>query len=303
MDSYHIGADACKSRFAQITGELGNYGLYCFPLALIAEPDGRVRKQPLDNWKEYQQRAPSEEKIAEWIRRFPDAGAAIPTGPYTKVLGVDADSIGAIEWLEQRGMPETWLTRTPRGLHYYLRYPRTEYPIRNSVGEIAPGVDIRGYGGMLIAAGTRRPDGFVYRWDPGHSPADLLLADPPQWLLKTLAAHEQKKQPVAAQCELRAYTGKTSAWARKAFQANLDELSAASEGTRNAAIWKCSRRLGQLCAGGALNKAEVEPRLGAIIESWDNVEHSRDTMLRALKAGAITPRSAPTRHLVTVEVV
>jgi hypothetical protein len=271
-------------------------------LALIAEPGGRVRKRPLDNWKQYQQQAPGEEKIAEWIRRFPDAGAAIPTGPYTKVLGVDADSIGAIEWLEQRGMPETWLTRTPRGLHYYFRHPRTEYPIRNSVGEIAPGVDIRGEGGMLIAAGTRRPDGFEYHWDPSHSPADLPLADPPQWLLKALAAREQKKQPAAAHCIPRPYPGKASAWARKALQANLAALSAASEGTRNAAIWKCSRRLGQLCAGGALNGAEVESALGAIIGSWDNVAHSRDTMLRALKAGAITPRSTPIRHLVTVEV-
>jgi Bifunctional DNA primase/polymerase, N-terminal len=233
-------------------------------------------------------------KSATGAQRFPYAGAAIPTGPAAGILVVDADDAGAVERLEVRGMPETWLVRTARGLHYYFRWPTTEHAIHNSESTVAPGVDIRAYGGLVVAPGTRRSDGFTYGWEAGHSPEDLPLADLPQWLLTILIAHEKQKHATAP-CQPRPYVGRTSAWGRKALDANLRTLTAAPDGTKNRMLWDVSRRFGQLCAGGELDAGEVLPALNTIVEFWPNLAHSRDTIRRAFEAGAANPRSRTTQ--------
>jgi hypothetical protein len=283
-----------RPRFRSISDDARAIGLWCFPQAIIPSDDGHWQKKPLVKWKALQERPPTDDELHAWCQRFPFAGAGIPTGPGTGILVVDADSADSIEWLELRGMSETWLTRTARGLHYYYRWPQVDCVIHISAGEIAPGVDIRACGGQVAAPGSRRSDGFIYHWDTGHSPADLPLADLPQWLLSALVAHEKKKHSTTP-CQPRSYGGRTSAWARKAFDANLSALAAAQEGTRNTTLWDVSRRLGQLCAGGELDAVEVYAALGAIAESWPNLAHSRDTIRRAFEAGAASPRSAPSR--------
>jgi hypothetical protein len=42
--------------------------------------------------------------------------------------------------------------------------------IRNSVGHLAPGVDVRGDGGYIIAAPSVHPSRRRYAWLPGHTP-------------------------------------------------------------------------------------------------------------------------------------
>jgi Bifunctional DNA primase/polymerase, N-terminal len=283
-----------RPRFKSISDDARAIGLYCFPQAIVPGDDGHWQKKPLVKWKALQERPPTDDELHAWCRRFPFAGAGIPTGPGTGILVVDADSADSIEWLECRGMPETWLVRSARGLHYYYRWPLAEYEIRNSAGEIAPGVDIRGYGGQVVASGTRRPDGFIYHWDAGHSPTDLPLADLPQWLFNALVAREKKKHSTTP-CQPRSYGGRTSAWARKAFDKELAKLAATAEGSRNSTLWDVARRLGQLCAGGELDAVEVYAALSAIAASWPNLEHSRDTIRRAFEAGAANPKSAPSR--------
>src|SRR4029077_8704429 len=123
------------NRFQSITEALQAFGLYGFPL----DPDNKL---PLVPWKHLQEMPPTDAEVLDWCERFPDAGIGIPTGAATGLLVVDADSADAIEWLEIRGMPDTWLVRTRRGLHYYFAWPVSV--IRNSAGVIASGIDIRG---------------------------------------------------------------------------------------------------------------------------------------------------------------
>ncbi len=52
--------------------------------------------------------------------------------------------------------------RTPRGgMHFYFARPE-EGGVKNSVGKIAQGVDVRGDGGCVIAPGSSRNDGVEY---------------------------------------------------------------------------------------------------------------------------------------------
>jgi hypothetical protein len=124
--------------------------------------------------------------------RFPYAIAiAIPTGPATGICVLDADGTEAVEWVELRGVPATVIVRTKRGFHYYFRYP-TDLPVRNSAGRIHTGVDIRGIGGMAIAAGSLRPDDFIYRYVPGRALGEVAIALLPDWLRHWL---EQENAP------------------------------------------------------------------------------------------------------------
>jgi Bifunctional DNA primase/polymerase, N-terminal len=197
--------------FKSISDAIRGAGLWCVPL----DPDS---KQPLVPWKHLQELPPTDAEVLDWCELFHLAGIGIPTGRGNGILVVDADSADAIEWLEIRGMPDTWLVRTRRGLHYYFAWPVTVPTIRNSASALAPGVDIRAQGGMVTGPGTRRRDGFVYEWDIGHSPADLSLAEVPEGLLSPLLEHEKRKHPATEPTAPRPYTGTTSAWGRKAFR-------------------------------------------------------------------------------------
>ena len=79
-------------------------------------------------------------------------------------------------------MPVTGSVATPRGgTHYYLK-PKPGVVIKNSASNIAPGIDIRGEGGYVIAAGSVRFDGR--RYEEIHTLVDCALVPP--WII-TLA--------------------------------------------------------------------------------------------------------------------
>jgi hypothetical protein len=267
------------SAFKEINEALRANGLWSFPV------EG---KQPLIAWKSLQDRPPTDTELEFLYSVYGNAPAAgIPTGPATGIIVIDADNPDAIAWLEQLGMPATWTVQTRKGRHYYFRWP-IGCEIHNSVGKFYPGVDVRGLGGYVVGAGSG-----TYRYVAGRSPADAALSEVPAWLLTALLGLEEKKKPTTPPSPPKPYTGKTSAWARKAFDANLAALASAPEGQRNVTLWDVSRRLGQLVGGGELDSAEVVPALLAIAETWPNISHSRDTIRRAFEAGCANPRSAP----------
>ena len=92
----------------------------------------------------------------ETIRRYwrvPDRNIGIATGALSGVwvLDIDGDdgaaSLRALE--AQHGkLPETWSSSTGRGRHIWFRYTG---PIPSSAGRIAPGLDVRGDGGYVVA--------------------------------------------------------------------------------------------------------------------------------------------------------
>jgi putative DNA primase/helicase len=278
------------SRLEGILHHLAEYDLWAVPQLITVEGE----KRPLVPWKPYQDRPPTRDEIAGWCLRFPHAGAAIPTGPGTNLLVVDADGPDAIEWLEMRGMPETPIVRTRHGLHYYFRYP-VDLQVRNSAGALASGIDIRGTGGMATAAGTLNPcgGGFIYHYDTSHALGQVAIADPPGWLFKWLLQQDQKRRIVQS-VTLRQFDGKVSAWARAAINGELARLVDAGFGTRNHTLASVAFKLGALCGGGEADASELRSALYAIAEQWpDERMKSADTITRAFSEGTAHPRCAP----------
>lgn len=120
-------------------------------------------------------------KIARWWDRWPDANVGMATGQHRDditgelvahpfdVLDVDPDD-GGLQSLarleaEYGPLPEA----TPRqrtgsgGLHYLFASDGT---VKNSAGDLAPGIDVRGSGGYIVVAPSIHPDTLEpYRWE------------------------------------------------------------------------------------------------------------------------------------------
>lgn len=92
-----------------------------------------------------------EATIRGWWARFPDALIGVPTGSASGFVVIDVDPDGMDFVLGEYGdLLETGRRhKTPRGFHYLFRAP-TDLSIRNSVGTLAKGVDVRGDGGYII---------------------------------------------------------------------------------------------------------------------------------------------------------
>src|SRR5262249_41022474 len=73
--------------------------------------------------------------------------------------------------------------------HYYFQHPG--FPVPNSVGKLAKGVDIRGEGGFVVAAGSPHKDGGKYWVDFDNDPQPA-----PEWLISWL---RQQPAPVETQ--------------------------------------------------------------------------------------------------------
>lgn len=102
---------------------------------------------------------------------------AIATGSRSGVFVVDFDSLEAFE-KHQDAWPQTYTVATGRGVHLYFRNPENN-PVRNSAGELGPGIDIRGEGGYVVAPGSKHKSGRLYEVMDDRAPVDA-----PDWLLK-----------------------------------------------------------------------------------------------------------------------
>ena len=89
-------------------------------------------------------------------------------------------------------LPLTRMAVSPSGsLHYYWLWP-FEFPIASRNGKIAPGLDVKGNGGMWSAPPSLK-DGVAYRW---YNDAPMVHA--PLWLIELARAPTRPEPKVKA---------------------------------------------------------------------------------------------------------
>ncbi len=148
-------------------------------------------KVPSVAWETYQSRRATEAEVNAWFYRHPQANVGIVTGEISNlaVLDVDPQHGGAQSLRELEGQNEP-LPRTVeaitggRGRHLYFAYPPR--PLRNRAG-IAPGIDLRGQGGLIVAPPSIHPSGRPYTWASGRDPNSCSIAPMPPWLVRLVA--------------------------------------------------------------------------------------------------------------------
>jgi hypothetical protein len=138
------------------------------------------------------------EQIATDFAKWPDANVGYATGKGVFVLDADTlaahgvDGIGNLEALQtiHGPLPATLEARTPTGgRHLYFKLP-AGIEVKNSDGIVAPGVDVRGDGGYVLAPPSVKSEVGVYEWVN-----DLPIADAPPWLIEIC---KKKNKPRAA---------------------------------------------------------------------------------------------------------
>lgn len=147
------------------------------------EPRG---KRPLVKWEAFQNRLPTKGEIHAWVRRWPSANVGIVTGTISRLVVLDIDpghggddSLVTLE-REHGALPHTIEALSGGGgRHVYFEHPGE--PTRNRVG-LAPGIDLRADGGLVVAPPSIHPSGRPYAWEVSHHPDETPLAPLPLWL-------------------------------------------------------------------------------------------------------------------------
>jgi len=170
--------------------------LACLARGWAVIPAAPRAKHPIVRWQAFQTKMPSEETVRGWFGKWPDANLAVVTGLISNLIVLDVDprhdgdeSLRIIE--ERHGpLPETVEAITGGGgRHVYFACPEAE--IRNRAG-FAPGLDLRGEGGVIIVPPSVHPSGKPYRWRPGHDPDEIALAPFPIYLLESRFGGEER---------------------------------------------------------------------------------------------------------------
>lgn len=153
---------------------LWEQGFHVIPLGTPNEtpPDNHIKrcksledaiekwpKTPRIGWRKYQTQAPTQEEIEMWWRLWPQANIGLLTG---SVIVIDADSEEAVNFVESGVVIRSpWVVKTAKGAHYYYqRNPAIE--IRNSASK--QHLDVRGYGGYVVAPPSVHATGVIYEW-------------------------------------------------------------------------------------------------------------------------------------------
>lgn len=154
----------------------------------------RGKKALIKAWQHEASTNPN--RIRAWWKRHPDANVGILTGKSSGlvVLDVDTDhngdwSLMGIELLHGK-LPKTLISYTGNGgYHYLFTYPSAT--IRNSVGKLGDGLDVRGNGGYIVAPPSQHPNGTKYVWQLSPWTRNARLACLPAHILQNISDPEE----------------------------------------------------------------------------------------------------------------
>lgn len=151
--------------------------------------------------------------VAAWWRQWPGANVAVATGLYgggKHLLVLDNDprhggdeSLAALEQRHGR-LPETTETLSGgSGRHLWLW---SAEEVKNSAGQLGPGLDVRGTGGYVLVPPSEHQSGQRYRWEIDHALGEHPTAPAPAWLLDLIRERKRAPRP-AAEAEVQVIEG------------------------------------------------------------------------------------------------
>ena len=130
-------------------------------------------------------------QVRAWWSQWPDANVGIATGGGLIVVDIDprhGGDEGFDELVQRLGkLPDTVEALTgSKGRHIYLSVPQG-VEIRNSAGILAPGVDVRGENGYVVAAPSSHVSGGTYGWELSSRPDEVDVAEAPRAWIDAMA--------------------------------------------------------------------------------------------------------------------
>jgi hypothetical protein len=261
--------------------------IYAFPARTRRGGDGRKKLHPINDWDGQSTTDPM--RILSWFGptgMFRDETRCIDCRK-SRLVVIDPDSPtkhpdapdGVGNWAAlaaEHDIPGTWVAHTPSGgQHWYYRAD-PDRPIGNSVGKLAPGIDVRGDGGFVVAPPSTDYRGS-YRWGAEGEPEwDALPTVPP-------VVHKLLNPPRET---FREHTGRrrfTMGEAREFSRPALDSLAAADEGHRNNRLNVAALTLSHFVPN-FWSRAEAEKMLYAALDPTYPPDEAAATVDSAFRA-------------------
>jgi len=213
---------------------------------------------PRKNIHGYQDASRDPETIKGWWTEFPLANIAIATGVPSNLLVLDVDPKNggdeSLKELEKQigPLPKTVIALTGGGgEHYYFILP-VNAEIKNSIGKLGPGLDIKTTGGYVVAEPSIHQNGRPYVYELDHHPEDTTLADVPVGLLDLL--RQPPKEEYLTVPEI--YTHKTTRYGRRALREEAEKIIYASFGEQEMTLNVACLKIGALIKTGKIQFEE-----------------------------------------------
>lgn len=255
----------------------------------------RGKKPAMTGWKEN----PFTDVRAarEYFTQNPDANYGIVTGEQSNIVALDIDGEQGRRSLrkfvkEVGKLPNTVRVETPNGQHAYYRYPGGN--IRNSVGKLGPGIDVRADGGYVVGPGSIHPSGGVYEYKDGFALGELPIARMPKRLIKKLKATPRAAEHPVSVSVPPALTPRVKAYCERALELELLHIRNAPIHRRNNTLNRSSFRIGQLMPYQQLDLSATRQQLAdAAKASGLSSDEAIATIESGMKAGISQPRKLP----------
>ena len=228
-------------------------------------------------------------RIRAWFFKTPATNVGIATGKVSGIVVLDVDAVkSGLETLarlesEHGRLPNTLTAITGGGgRHFFFAHPGRK--VGNRAG-IAPGLDVRGDGGYVVAAPSVHKSGKTYSWVDPNAP----IAELPDWLL-TLMVGENREAKSKEPASPLGY----GPYIERAISGELDKLARAVEGSRNDQLNRSAFALGRFIGAGAVDRAVVEQCLTATARAVGLADHEiRSTLRSGIEKGMREPRTLP----------
>jgi hypothetical protein len=214
-----------------------------------------TKDRPLVKWGTSEPASSDVDQITSWANRWPGCNWGVATGQRSGIFGIDLDSADALIWSVTNDLPMSGYQvksgkDSPFASHLYFRQP-AGVRIKTSQGELAPGVDVRGDGGMLVIPPSIHPasgNRYSIVWD-GEA------VEAPQWLID-LVKDTRPERPAVVLEDLPPLTADQIAFGRNSFLKKCRKFSELPTGTgiRNGELNDLGFFAGGLIASGAIDR-------------------------------------------------
>ena len=239
--------------------------------------------------------------IKSWWNSWPDANIGIATGRPSNIFVLDVDGdIGkaSLKVLKAKHghLPKTVTVRTGKGRHLYFRCDSAR--VRNSVGRLGEGIDVRGDGGYVVAGGSVHVSGVEYEFFHQRGLDEIGIAASPDWLLglvhKDLSNRIETTEAANIDPIPEGKLDRARSYADSALLRELERVANAPMHQRNHTLNIAAFRLGQLVPYGILDPAAVAQDLAGVARKIGLDESEIEpTITSGLNAGRRHPRRLP----------
>lgn len=214
-----------------------------------AECGRNTGKHPrIKGWRQWEN-LPTAEAIRGWWEQWPGANVGITTGHLSGVVAIDIDDPNGFMQLqaEHGTLPDTAVIETGNGEHLLFRSPAASLP--NSVKKLAPGIDVRGEGGLIVAPPSLHYSGKRYEWAVKLRPAAL-----PSWVPELLKQSKLEQQPEVVK-------DKTTPYGQAVLNGELAKVVQAPSGAHNDTLFQSAVRVYELVKAGHIDRVSATEAL------------------------------------------